>query len=192
MSCAIDEDVFECRSTYVDRTDLSGERFHHVSCETVTLRSLQADDVLLHGGVNAESLANSRGQRLGMLAFELNHVTADLRFQLGRSSQPNELPVAQNSEPSATLGFLHQVSCDQYRHPFLLAQGIKVEPKIAAGAGIESGCGLVKQENRWSVHESLRQFNAALHSAGKSFNQIIRSIRKSDALEHLGDALVQP
>src|SRR3954468_12571733 len=83
------------------------------------------------------------------------------------------------------------MSCDQHGHALVLAQAVEIEPEIAARAGIETRCGLVQQQHRWLMHQSLRQLNAALHSAGESFDQVPRTIGKSHALQHVGDALLE-
>ena len=111
-------------------------------------------------------------QRLRVARFEQNHIAADFAGQGLRRAQRHQISFVQNGEPIAAFGFFHQMSRDDDRDALLIAKNLKILPKIAAGAGIEPGSRLVKQQNLGMMQQSLGQFDAALHASGKSFHAI--------------------
>src|SRR5579871_1841305 len=153
MSSALDKNVFQRWTTYIDRENLSGKGFHYLSSKAMSLRALDANEVFVHSTGDAEALTNAAGESFRMFGFKLNHVTADLRFQLRRGAEANDLSATENRQSVAALGFFHEVRRHQDGHALLFAQSFKVEPKIASRARIESGCGLVEQQHRRTMHQ---------------------------------------
>ena len=121
--------------------------------------------------------------------FEQNDVAADLALQLRGSAQRDDIAFGVNRQPVAALGLFHQVRGDQDGHMFFVAQNLQILPQVAPRARIEAGCWLIQQQHRRMMQQTLRQFQAALHAAGKCFGFLLRAIGEANARQHLGNAL---
>src|SRR5271170_5856207 len=80
---------------------------------------------------------------------------------------------------------------DEHGDMFLVAQRPQVLPEIASRAGIEAGSGLIEQQHSGMMQQSLGQFDAALHAAGKSFHELFGAIGEADAAEDFLNPVLQ-
>src|ERR1039457_1976701 len=90
---------------------------------------------------------NAVGQRLRVARFKQNYIASDLASQSFGSAKSHKVAFVQNREAAATFGFFHQVGGHDDRDPLLIAEDLKILPKVAPGAGIEAGGGLVQKKN---------------------------------------------
>ncbi len=88
-------------------------------------------------------------------------------------------------------GFFHQVGGDDDGDAFLIAQDLEILPKVAPGAGIEAGGGLVEEQNFGMMKQTLGEFDAALHASGECFYTIGRAVEQSHAGEDFIDSCFQ-
>ena len=191
MAGAADEDVFEGRLAYTERLDFSRKGFDHVGDETVSVFDFEANLVVHDGGIDLKFCANAVGERLRILSLQQNYVASDLPRQGVGRAECHQVALVQDSEPVASFRLLHQVRRDNHRDVFLIAQNLQVLPKVAAGAGIEAGRGLIQQQDFGMVEQALRQFDAALHASREGFDEIVAAVEQSDARENLGDSLFE-
>ena len=68
---------------------------------------------------------------------------------------------------------------------------MQVLPQIAARARIESGGGLVEQQHRRMMQQSLGQFEPPLHASGKRLRFFLGAVGETDAAQHFADALLE-
>jgi hypothetical protein len=109
---------------------------------------------------------------LRVARFEQDDVAADLAGQcLGRAER-HQVAFIQDGQPVAAFGFFHQVGGHDDGDALLIAQDLQVLPKIAPGARIEAGGGLVEQQNLGMMKQTLGKLDAPLHASGESFHAI--------------------
>ena len=72
-----------------------------------------------------------------------------------------------------------------------VAENLEVLPQISAGARIETGGRLVQQQNGRVMKQTLREFQPALHSAGKSLDLFLGTVGEADAREHFRNTRLQ-
>ena len=123
--------------------------------------------------------------------FEQNDVAADLAGQCLGRAQRHQIAFIQNGEPVAAFGFFHQVGGDDDGDVLLIAEDLQVLPKIAPGAGIEAGGGLVEQQNLGMMKQTLGELDAALHASGESFDPIGGAVEQSDAGQNFVDSCLE-
>src|ERR1700721_3078092 len=68
----------------------------------------------------------------------------------------------------------------------------EVIPELASRRRIQPRAGLVEQQQRRLMQESLGQFDAALQTAGQRLDTVAFARRQSEPLEHRRAALMQP
>jgi hypothetical protein len=83
------------------------------------------------------------------------------------------------------------VSGDDDGDALLIAEDLEVLPKVAPGAGIEAGGGLVEEQNLRMVEQSFGELDAALHASGKSFYAVGGAIEQSYTREYFCDSLLE-
>ena len=150
--------------------------------------NFEADLLIHHGGIDMKLVADAVGQRLRVARFEQNHVAADLAGQCLGRAQRYEIAFIQDRQPVATFGFFHQVRGDDDGDMLLIAEDLEILPKVAPGAGIETGGGLVEKQNFRMMEQAFGELDAALHAAGESFYAIAGAVEQSDAGKNLVDA----
>lgn len=154
----------------------------------MSIFNFEADLVVHDGGIDLKLAANAVGQGLRVARFQQNDVAADLAGEsLGRAER-YQVAFVQNDEAVAAFGFLHQVGGDNDGDALLVAEDLEVLPKVAPGAGIEAGGGLVEEQNLGMVEQAFGELDAALHASGKSFDAIGSAVEQSDAGEDFCDA----
>ena len=126
-----------------------------------------------------------------MGGIEQDHVAADFTFQLRGRAQGHQVAFIHDGEAVTALGFFHEMRGDEHRDVFLVAQRPQVLPEIAPGAGIEAGGGLIEQQHSGMMQQSFGQLDAALHAAGKSFDQFLAAIGQADAAEDFLNPVLQ-
>src|ERR1035437_7625260 len=153
--------------------------------------NFEADVVVHNRGIDVELRANAIGQSLRVACFQENYVAADLAGQgLGRA-QRYQTAFVQDGEAVAAFGFFHQVRGDDDGDALLIAEDLEVLPKVAPGAGIEAGRGLVEEQNLRMVEQAFGQLDAALHTAGKCFHAVAGAVQQSYTREYLCDSLLE-
>src|ERR1035437_3043596 len=153
--------------------------------------NFEADVVVDNRGIDVELRVNAIGQSLRVACFQENYVAADLAGQgLGRA-QRYQTAFVQDGEAVAAFGFFHQVSGNDDRDALLIAEDLEVLPKVAPGAGIEAGRGLVEEQNLMMVEQAFGEFDAALHASGKCFHAVAGAVQQSYTREYLCDSLLE-
>ena len=94
-------------------------------------------------------------------------------------------------DPVATLGFLHQMGCEEDGHVLLIAQPVECLPKIDPRAGIEPGGRFVEQQEFRPMEQTLRDLDPPLQSAGERLDQIVGAIAQVELDQEMIDPLAQ-
>src|ERR1700723_2793592 len=121
-----------------------------------------------------------------------DHVTADFGLELAWRRDRDQLPLMQNADAIASLGFFHVMRRQHDGHALVLAQMFEVIPELASRRGIQPRAGLVEQQQRRLMQESLGKFDAALQPAGQRLDTVAFARRQSEPLEHRRAAIMQP
>src|SRR5438270_3688999 len=121
VSGALYKHVFQSWTAHIDRSDLTGEGFHHVRRKPMTLGLLQANRLILNRARHAKALQDPGGEGLRVFCLKLNDITANLRLECCRSSEPNKFALAEDRKAAAAFRLLHQMSGDKNSHSFVLA-----------------------------------------------------------------------
>src|SRR5258708_17904407 len=84
-------------------------------------------------------------------------------------------------EAVAAFGFFHQVRGDDNGDTLLIAEDLEVLPKVAPGAGIEAGGGLVEKQNLRIVWQAVAELDAAQQTSGDSLYAIGGNVEEASA-----------
>jgi hypothetical protein len=87
-------------------------------------------------------------------------------------------------------GLVHVVSGDDQRDALTL-QPVEPFPEQVSRLGVESGRGLVEDQDLWSIDESPRDRQAALHATGQVVNLVVRPLGELRELQELRRALAK-
>jgi hypothetical protein len=82
----------------------------------------------------------------------------------------------QNANSVTAFRLFKDVGGQQNRHPTLVPQLFQGGSKIQPGPGIQTGTGLIEQQDSGLMEEGLGQLNTALESAGQGFNQVLAAL----------------
>ena len=124
--------------------------------------------------VDAEALQETQCEGFRgfvIVNFEKHDISANLRFQVERRAEGDELAFVQDGEAIAVLGLFHEMGGDEDGDAFLIAERLEILPEVAARAGVEAGGGLVEQQNRWGVNQAFCELDAALHASGECLDE---------------------
>ena len=139
-----------------------------------------------------ETAADVVGQRSGVVrGIEHDYVAADFAFQFCGRAQRDQVAFIQDGEAVAAFGFFHQMRGHQHGDVLFVAQHLQILPQIAAGAGIEARGRFIEQQNAGMMQQAFREFDAALHASGKSFDAFLGAVGQADASQNFVDALFQ-
>ena len=122
MAGAVDEDIFKRRFTHRNGLYFSGECFDHVGYEVMSILALQPNFIVHNCYLNLEANADAVRERLWIVGFYKDHVPADFVFEFRRCAQRDQFSFMENCQPVAALRLFHQMSCDDHRDLFLIAQ----------------------------------------------------------------------
>src|SRR5258706_4711114 len=134
----------------------------------MSIFNFEADPVVHDGGIEVKGIADAVGQSLRITRFEQNNVAANLTGErLGRS-QRHQVAFVQYGEAVAAFGFFHQVRGDDNGDTLLIAEDLEALPKVAPGAGIEAGGGLLAEQNLRQVEQAFSQLHWGLHASAEN------------------------
>src|SRR5438270_4547226 len=144
MTGAPDENVFKCGFADRNGLNLSRKSLSQISHKLVAIAALHADFVIEHLSFGLKALFYARCQRLRLLCFQQDDVSADLAAQLRGCSQGDNLPGTENNQAVASFCFFHEMSSNNNGDALLIAQLLKIQPQVAAGAGVEARSRLIE------------------------------------------------
>ncbi len=99
--------------------------------------------------------------------------------------------MVQDAESITKLGFFHEMCCHQHGDPLFGSQTPQVLPEISAGARIETGAGLVEQQQGGSVQQAFGNLHSAFEAAGQRFGAIPSSLGQPEAGQQFVDSGTQ-
>src|SRR5437870_3789348 len=122
MTGAPDKNVFKRGLADRNGLNLSRKSFSQISHKLVAIAALHADFVIKHLSFSLKMLFDARRQRLRLLGFQQDNISADLAAQLRRCSQRDNFPGAENGQAIASLCLFHEMSSNNDGDALLIAQ----------------------------------------------------------------------
>src|SRR6266545_896196 len=103
---------------------------------------------------------------LGIGRDDLDGRTPDLGLQLGRRSLGDDLAVVDDPHPiGERVGLLQVLGREEDRHPLVPGEALHLRPEGQTALDVETGGGLVEEEDARLVDEREREVEPALHPA---------------------------
>jgi hypothetical protein len=186
-----DEDVFEGGFAEGDGADKAGEGFDELGDELVPAIALDAERVVDGDGFDLEFIADGALEGGGVGGGEGDDVSTDLFFEGGGGAGGDELAVIEDGEAVAVFGFVHEVGGDEDGDAIALADFQEVFPEVDAGTGVEAGAGFIEQQDARAVEQAFGELDAPAHAAAESADVFARALGKTDAAQHLINALFE-
>ncbi len=152
---AMDENIFQRWLTHAQRLNFPGECFDYIRHKAMSIFNFQADLIVHHGGIDMKLAANAVCECLRLACFEQNNVASDFAREDLRRPEGDKVTFIQNGEAVAAFGFFHQVSSDDDGDPLLIAQDLKILPKVVPGSGIKAGSGFVEEQDFGMMEQAL-------------------------------------
>src|SRR5881227_854598 len=131
MTGAPDKNVFKRGLADRNGLNLSRKSLSQISHKFVAITALHADFVIKHLSFGLKALLDARCQRLRLLYFQQDDVSANLAAQLRGCSQGDNLPGAENGQAVASFCFFHEMCSNNDGDALLIAQLLEIQPQVA-------------------------------------------------------------
>ena len=188
MTGLLHEDIFERRSTAADGIHLTLKSFEELRDKLGASSPSDPQSVIHFFGALSELGREFRGEIVQVAGPNGDHIAAQALAQRFRGVERCRLSAIQKKESIAAVGIFHQVCCDQNAQALLAARPLEVAPEVQAGTRVQAGSGFIEQDERGTVHQSLRQVDSSLQPAGEVPHKLALAVTDADLIEHLVDA----
>src|SRR5262245_53852402 len=191
MACLVNEDVLQRGFGKGNGFDLSRKGLDDLRDKFVSVGAFDSDGILDNSRRLAKPGRNFVLESLRMSGSKHNNVTAHTVLQAFRSIQSDQSTFLQDPQTITFLRLIHEMSCQEDRHSLLSVEGSQIPPEIQPGHWIQAGARLIQQKQPRLMKKGLGELDSSLQSSGESLDPGLGSLRQTNLLQQVVNALVK-